>query len=1633
MKTYIHIVYFLAILCHIPVSGQIDAQQYGNEWIESAQSYFKFSISQDGIYRISYEALTTSGFPIESIAGNQIQLYSLGEEIPIRVSTDAIFGEVDYIEFHGQKNDGSVDALLYQDADQQQLNPFISLYSDERPYFLTWSEQIENKRYIERTNGLEAQGRPPKEPYYVHREIITYDDFHHKPTHDGRNFIRYSSLDFAEGFGSELASERTVSIPVKNIAPFGIDPRLVIRFGTNIFSRNWDISSYGDRLAIAQRKEYGIAVVDELFPREELRDGSHEITIAPFEDSRSKHTLSRIELHYPRLYEFDGEKEIRFNQQASILSRYIELTGFGGTDPILYNLSDQFYIFPEQAGDTIQYITGAAGAEHEWVLIDQATSIRDITGLTPVQLNTSYSGGDYLIISNSALIQSEAVQEYASYRSSQIGGNHEVAIWNVNDLVNTYGYGIKGHPIAIKNAIRALVDQNDTPDYVFLIGKAKEYTELKGTLGSEDVVPTFGIPGSDNLLIATHDNRYPACAVGRLAAQTPQQVRDYLNKIQIHETKDQGEQTIESQGWKKEVIHLSGGSAGIQQAIFGFLGSMGEVLSYNKFGADIFTFRKTTADPLERATSQDIIDRVSGGASLLTFFGHSAVGTFDFSLEDPSKYKNEGKTPVILSLGCHSGNIHSNGTGISEDFVLEKERGAIAFIASSGTAYAQPQFDTGRDMYDLLGGSMYGAPIGKIIRNSLMMRSDNPSLAVQTLIEQLTLHGDPAIQLKTFDGPDFIIDEERTTISPGLVDATTTQFTLDLSIFNLGAVVDEVLDLEIIHVLPNGVHIDTQMISIPAPANQANISIDINNPGEQWIGANRILIRLDPNQTILEIPNDEAEENNIFIDGEGKEGIQFFVFDNNAKPIFPGDFGIMNNEADFTMIASVNNGLDPGGQFVLQIDTTRYFNSSLFIEEEITNRSSLITWKPEIPQLEGEVYYWRIAPIRENQTFKSEDWQESSFVYLPESPSGWNQSHYFQWENNEYYKVQLSPQSRKFEYTDREWDIRVKNELREEGDFWVFVNNTPWASLNPRNQGGVLAIYAWDKNDILIKNNGSDFGSLSFSQDIFLYQIQSISDIRNIMDLLSSFPDGARVFFHTMLESEEDDLNVQLWDQQVDAYNMSLIQFISDIGASRVEEILELGTVPYTLIYDQGADIVVEDIATSVAGSVDLSATARTIWSEGTIRSEPLPAQGRWLRLEWDEVKEDGDESTLHVLGIRPGGKKDTMKTIRNDYSVNLTNIDPDKYPTIQLIYDSQDLNSKSAPQLVFWRVNTSMLPDAAFNMESASFQIKDTINAGEPLELTFDVINPTTSDMEPILVKYTLIDEEFKENIILKREEELPAGIPLTWSRNVPTEQLAGDYQVIIELNPNEEKDELTSCNNLGFTKVYIRPDKRNPLLDVTFDGRHINNGDPFSHSPTIVVSLRDDDSYVLLNNPEDFEMTLFYEDIFAWKLDPNSDQITWQPATNLDENVASFTIQNNLNQEGLYTLQVQAKDIAGNKAGIEPYRISFILDFSIDRPKLTVSPNPMTSYTEFDYFLSSNIIPEIFDLYIYSTDGRLVKHVDAADFGGIVQGSNRYKWDGHSDYGDRLTNGLYYYEFVNNIDSRKEKQKGSILLLRE
>ena len=68
----------------------------------------------------------------------QFQIFHNGVEQSILVAgeSDGVFDPVDYIEFYGEKNDGWLDAQLYEDP-VNHIDPYYSLFCDTAAYFLT--------------------------------------------------------------------------------------------------------------------------------------------------------------------------------------------------------------------------------------------------------------------------------------------------------------------------------------------------------------------------------------------------------------------------------------------------------------------------------------------------------------------------------------------------------------------------------------------------------------------------------------------------------------------------------------------------------------------------------------------------------------------------------------------------------------------------------------------------------------------------------------------------------------------------------------------------------------------------------------------------------------------------------------------------------------------------------------------------------------------------------------------------------------------------------------------------------------------------------------------------------------------------------------------------------------------------------------------------------------------------------------------------------------------------------------------------------------------------------------------------------------------------------------------------------
>ncbi|MCB0574096.1 MAG: hypothetical protein KDC61_05970, partial [Saprospiraceae bacterium] len=117
-KALTPILLFLATGLHAQMWNGVDTL-YGNEWIDYSRIYYKIKVADDGIYRLDQQTLVNAGFPVATVPAEQFRLYRNGQQVPLYVTTDAIAGDQDYIEFYGQKNRDELDRYLFGDPNSE--------------------------------------------------------------------------------------------------------------------------------------------------------------------------------------------------------------------------------------------------------------------------------------------------------------------------------------------------------------------------------------------------------------------------------------------------------------------------------------------------------------------------------------------------------------------------------------------------------------------------------------------------------------------------------------------------------------------------------------------------------------------------------------------------------------------------------------------------------------------------------------------------------------------------------------------------------------------------------------------------------------------------------------------------------------------------------------------------------------------------------------------------------------------------------------------------------------------------------------------------------------------------------------------------------------------------------------------------------------------------------------------------------------------------------------------------------------------------------------------------------------------------------------------------------------------------
>ena len=277
-----------------------------------------------------------------------------------------------------------------------------------------------------------------------------------------------------------------------------------------------------------------------------------------------------------------------------------------------------------------------------------------------------------------------------------------------------------------------------------------------------------------------------------------------------------------------------------------------------------------------------------------------------------------------------------------------------------------------------------------------------------------------------------------------------------------------------------------------------------------------------------------------------------------------------------------------------------------------------------------------------------------------------------------------------------------------------------------------------------------------------------------------------------------------------------------------------------------------------------------------------------------------------------------------------------------------------------------------------------------------------------------------------------------------LPKGVIASEKQTLIAtVNPEHSITESNYTNNQVTVEVNLQqldsviaisPDRVPPLVEVAIDGQFIQNQAVVSTQPTLTIQVIDDNRLLLrrdtvgldlyLQGPG--EMSPFRR--LPWKA------LGVQTSANLDNTIFQVTYPLPRLAPGTYSLNMQAQDLSGNRAA--PYQIRFTVVDNRQLTDVTVYPNPFSHYQTIAFTLTGDLPPD--EAYIQITDltGHLICHIRQSARIGL----NQWGWDGRTDNGDLLSNGVYTYRLSLKAngsdwpatDAAHRQQQGLILLIR-
>ncbi|WP_018616316.1 C25 family cysteine peptidase [Segetibacter koreensis] len=1664
---------FFVFIVLIFITSVAICQSYYNEWIDYNKTYYKFKVGSTGLYRINSSDLNTIGLANE--AAQSFQLWRNGKEVPLYTSAvSGALGVEGYLEFWGEKNDGVPDRDLYK-IEANQLSDRESLLTDTAAFFLTINPAGNNLRFLATANNV-AGNTIPAEPWFM---FSARNNFKNRINRGmalvaGSEYVYSSTYDQGEMWSSQdiyPASPLSISFTNLHVASSGPAAIFSMSVAGNAPNQRDYTADLNSTQIIAKKISSFEARIDNNLsvPLSALASSNATIKIS----NKSGNVNDRIvcgfvELSYPRQFNFDNQSTFAFSLAASVSSKYLEISNFNSAagSPVLYDLTNfRRYVADVSAQGKIRFVVLPSSAPANFVIVSQA--VTTATAVTAFQRRTftdfriPANQGDYLIITHPSLQTpysgANQVDQYRAYRSSVPGGSFNAKIYDVEQLTDQFGYGIKKNPMGIRNFLRfARTSFSVAPKYAFLIGRGLTYAEyreneLNPNSDRLNLVPTFGYPASDILLASNSLDPVMNTLISRISVLYPRELADYLDKVKQYEQAQQNtSQTIESKAWMKNVVHVVGANdANLDLSLSSFMRNYESIIEDTLYGATVTNFNKTTTGPVTPIVNSLMSQLFQQGISLLNYFGHSSASSLDYNLDDPAAYNNTGKYPMFLVGGCNAGNLYSFDTSrfsvlgtLSERYVLAKNKGAIGFIASTHFGIDTYLDYYNRNLYRSIGVTGYGKSITYNMNEAIKAMNSfygTDNIGGRLHAEETTLDGDPALKMNSFPQPDFVVEEPQIRVVPNILSVADNKFTVKVQVYNIGKAAGDSVSLQVKHIYPNGT--DTLIFNkkIRSIRYIDSVSIEVPIVSNRDKGENKISVSVD-------VDNKYAEINEL----NNTSSKTFTIFEDELTPVYPYNFSIVNH-SNIKLSASTANPLVQSREYLMEMDTTELFNSPFKVNRNTTSVGGLIEFDPGVSFTDSTVYYWRVAPA----TSGAIRWNTSSFVYLAGSSTGFNQSHFFQHTKSSTKNIEIDSSSRKWKFSRQPNTLTIVNSIfpvsgDEDSHFSISVNGileTQSACLghsvifNVFDPITLKPLYNQAAPSVVRSGElGGFMKSAPYCKPTrefnFEFSYMDTSGRRKMRDFIDWIPAGYYVTARLILDAPYDkNPFVGVWknDAQVYGAGNTLYDRLKTSGFSDIDSYTYPRTWAFIYRKNNPSFQPVSKMSNGLSDRITLNTTIYVPSSAGTITSPQFGPAKAWKQVQWRGSSVESrprDVYSVNVIGITSTGREDTLYTLQpNQQDFSLTNVNPLQYPYIRLSMKNQDLDTAALTpyQLRYWRLLYDPVPEGAI-APNINYRAKDTLEVGERMDFSVAFKNIADAAFpDSLKVKMVLFDKNNVQTIIpVPNHKNLKPGDTTNISYPIDTKTLAGNNTLYIDVNPDNAQPEQYHFNNFLYKNFFVKGDTYNPLMDVTFDGVHILNGDIVSARPKIVIKLKDESKYLALDDTSLTTVFVRYpgNNGATVRYAFGTDTVRFIPAdlsTGKNEATIEFSPAFLQDSEGdFYELIVKAKDKSGNSAGNIEYRVSFQV---YNKPMISNMfnyPNPFTTSTAFVFTVTGSDVPQNIRIQIMTITGKIVKEITKLELGPLHIGRNitEYKWDGTDQYGQRLANGVYLYRVITNLN---------------